>query len=338
MLGDATLRSEQLDAFRHDVLAGLAASPKRLPSRWLYDARGSELFEAITKLDEYYLTRAELGILRQHRKEIAAFCRECDVLLEYGAGAGVKSELLLSTLDDPSVYVPIDIAPDFLEQTSLRLDHAFPRLRVRPLVANFARAFTLPEDLPEGRRLGFFPGSTIGNLDTEESAALLERLARQVGPGGRAIIGVDTKKNLDVLLRAYDDKSGVTAAFNLNLLARIDRELGANFALERFRHEVRWNEGDSAIEMHIQSLIAQSVTIAGRTFGFGAGETIHTESSRKYDIAKFQALARANGWRTDRIWQDERALFAVFGLTHVPAAALSKHARRQAPAIRSRGA
>lgn len=338
MPGDNTLRSEQLEAFRHDVLAGLAASPKRLPSRWLYDARGSELFEAITKLDEYYLTRAEIGILRQHQKEIAAFCGDSRVLLEYGAGAGVKSELLLTTLADPSVYVPIDIAADFLERTSLRLDHAFPRLRVRPLVANFARAFTLPEELPEGHRLGFFPGSTIGNLDTEESAALLERLASQVGAGGRAIIGVDTKKSRDVLLPAYDDKSGVTAAFNLNLLARINRELDGNFVLERFRHEVRWNDGDSAIEMHLQSLIAQTVTIAGHTFGFGAGETIHTESSRKYDIAKFSALARANGWRTDRVWNDERNLFAVFGLTHVPAAALSEHGRQEALTIRSRGA
>ena len=313
---DAIYHSDaQLEAFRADALKGLAQSRKSLPSRWLYDDRGSELFEEITRLPEYYPTRTETAMLREHAGEIAEFCGEGVSLFEYGAGAGIKTEILVAALAAPRLYVPIDIAGDFLDQTVARFRERFPGLATRPIVADFTREFGLPEWVPDGPRVGFFPGSTIGNLDGREAALFLQRLRGLVGAHGRAIIGVDLKKSLDILIPAYDDPAGVTAQFDLNLLVRINRELDGDFVVGGFRHCAVWNEQESAIEMHLVSLTAQSATVSGRRFDFDAGETIHTESSRKYDVGGFGALAVGNGWEVARVWTDEHRLFAIFGLT-----------------------
>jgi dimethylhistidine N-methyltransferase len=307
-------RFQQFEAFRADVLAGLAQSQKTLPSRWLYDDRGCELFEQITRLDEYYLTQTETAILRKHAEEIGKFCGERPVLLEYGAGAGIKTEILIDALHAPRLYVPIDIAGDFLDQTVARFRRRFPYLSTKPIVADFTAAFTLPAWIPGGHRIAFFPGSTIGNLNVDEVTVFLQRLRGQLSAHGVAIIGVDMKKDIDILIPAYDDGAGVTAQFNLNLLTRINRELDGDFVLDRFQHSARWNESESAIEMHLVSLAAQTITVSGQRFDIDAGETIHTESSRKYDVAGFVALANNTGWRAKRLWSDERGFFTIFGL------------------------
>jgi dimethylhistidine N-methyltransferase len=300
--------------FRDDVIDGLTHLQKRLPSRWLYDERGSELFEEITQLEEYYPSRTEARILRDHAQEIAAFCGQNATILEYGAGAGVKTEILLRALSNPRIYVPVDISADCLGNTAVRLRSRFPDLATRPVVADFCVDFALPEWLPLSNRVAFFPGSTIGNLDADETQAFLRRMRVHVSEGGRAIIGADLRKPLEILLPAYDDAAGITAKFNLNMLIRINRELSADFRLETFRHEARWNEIETAVEMHLVSQCAQTVTAAGREFHFRTGESIHTESSRKFEIAGFQALVRQSGWRVARVWTDEATQFALFGL------------------------
>ena len=305
----------QHEAFRADVLAGLAQRQKTLPSRWLYDQRGSELFEEITRLDEYYLTRTETAILRAHAREMAGLLGEGAVLLEYGAGAAIKTEILIDALQRPRIYAPIDIAADFLAETVERLRHRFPELRTRPIIADFTADFDIPADVPARRRAAFFPGSTMGNLRQPEAAALLRRMRRHVGERGKAIIGLDLRKDVETLIAAYDDKRGVTAEFNLNLLARINHELGGDFALDAFAHEARWNESESAIEMRLVSLRPQLVSVAGSGFAFAQGETIHTETCRKFDVAGFTHAARLCGWRVDKLWSDPAELFAVFGLS-----------------------
>lgn len=315
MLERVDFREAQREAFRADVLAGLGAARKSLPSRWLYDDRGSALFEEITKLPEYYPTRTETGILRDHATEMAAFCGERTILIEYGAGAGVKTEILLAALVSPALYVPVDIAGDFLVEAAERIERRFPYVEIRPVVADFTSDFDLPDDLPRlPPRVAFFPGSTIGNLVRPDAVALLRRMRAHVGASGRAIVGVDLRKDLKTLLAAYDDAAGVTAQFNLNLLVRANRELGGTFDLAGFRHEARWSEAKSAVEMHLVSLKPQTATIAGRRFAFAAGETIHTEDSRKYDVEGFGGLARDAGWRTERVWTDAGRRFAVLGL------------------------
>jgi dimethylhistidine N-methyltransferase len=303
------------EPFGSDVLSGLAHSPKRLPSRWLYDDHGSELFEEITRLDEYYSTRTETGILRAFSGQIAGFCGKNVTVLEYGAGAGVKTELLIEALHHPRFYVPVDIAGDFLQHTVARFQRRFPELTTRPIIADFTSSFAMPDWVPSGERVAFFPGSTIGNLDASEVAAFLRRIQNHVGAGGRALIGVDLCKAPSILIPAYDDAAGVTARFNLNLLTRINRELAGNFIVARFQHSARWNESGAAIEMHLLSTVDQMVTVLGRTFEFSAGETIHTESSRKYSVADFTELAGQHGWRVDRVWTDDKELFGVFGLS-----------------------
>jgi dimethylhistidine N-methyltransferase len=304
----------QHEAFRADVLAGLSHRQKTLPSRWLYDQRGSELFEDITRLDEYYLTRTETAILRRHAGEMADLLGEGVVLLEYGAGAAIKTEILLDALKAPRMYAPIDIAADFLAETVARIPDRFPRLPTRPIIADFTADFDIPADIPTGRRAAFFPGSTMGNLRQPEAAALLRRMREHVGGRGKAIIGVDLRKNVETLIAAYDDKRGVTAEFNLNLLARINRELEGDFALEAFTHEARWNERESAIEMHLVSRKPQVVSVASHRFAFAQGETIHTETCRKFEVAGFAHAAQRSGWRLATIWTDPAELFAVFGL------------------------
>jgi L-histidine N-alpha-methyltransferase len=311
----AVYRDEQLDAFREDVLQGLAGAQKSLPSRWLYDPRGCELFEQITTLPEYYPTRTETAILTEHAAELAEFCGSAAHLVEYGAGAGIKTEIVVGALHSPRSYVPVDIAGEFLDMTAERYRRRFSNLAVNPVVADFTSDFSLPSGvLGEGRRVAFFPGSTIGNLNAKEAGLLLQRMRRQVGPQGAAIIGVDLKKDCNVLLPAYDDSAGVTAAFNRNILVRINRELDGQFAAAHFRHIARWNEAESAVEMHLESPIDQVIAVAGRGFGFRRGETIHTESSRKYEIKAFSELARRHGWHTQRLWTDAQRRFAVFGL------------------------
>jgi dimethylhistidine N-methyltransferase len=306
-------RTAVLDNFRADVVDGLNRSPKTLPARWLYDDHGSALFEAITQLPEYYPTRTETGILRAAAGELAAFVGPDAVLVEYGAGAAVKTEILLTALT-PAAYVPIDIAADFLALTAARVHGRFPNLAIRPVAADFMADFALPRDLPIGRRVGFFPGSTIGNLSFGEARAFLTRMAEQVGPQGAALVGVDLKKDVPTLLAAYDDAQGITAQFNINLLARINRELGGDFDLSAFRHEARWNAEEAGVEMHAISTCRQTVRIGGQSFKFEADETIHTESSRKYDLQGFADLAASGGWRVGPIWTDGDRRFAVFGL------------------------
>jgi len=314
MLDLVEKKLSQHEAFRGDVLAGLTQRQKTLPPRWFYDRRGSELFEEITRLDEYYLTRTETAILRRQAREMAAFCGEGVVLLEYGAGAAVKSEILLDALDAPRMYAPIDIAADFLAETAERIRDRFPALPTRPIVTDFTVDFDIPADIPKAPRAAFFPGSTLGNLSQSEAAALLRRMRRHVGERGAAVIGVDLRKDVATLIAAYDDKRGVTAEFNLNLLARINRELEGDFVIEAFAHEARWNERESAIEMHLVSLKPQVVSAGGSRFAFAQGETIHTETCRKYDVAGVVHAAQRSGWRMDRIWSDSAQAFAVFGL------------------------
>jgi L-histidine Nalpha-methyltransferase len=315
MLDLVESKLSQHEAFRADVLAGLSHPRKTLPSRWLYDRRGSELFEEITRLEEYYLTRTETAILRDHAEEMATLCGDGAVLLEYGAGAAIKSEILIDALRAPRLYAPIDIAADFLAETIERFRDRFPDLPVRPIITDFTVDFDIPADVPAGPRAAFFPGSTLGNLGPEDAAVLLGRMREHVGGGGKAMIGVDLRKDVETLIAAYDDKRGVTAEFNLNLLTRINRELGGDFALEAFAHEARWNERESAIEMHIVSLKPQIVSLAGSRFSFADGETIHTETCRKFDAAGFAFAAQRCGWRVEKLWSDPAQLFAMFGLS-----------------------
>jgi dimethylhistidine N-methyltransferase len=318
MLDLVESKLSQHEAFRADVLAGLSQPRKTLPSRWLYDQRGSELFEEITRLDEYYLTRTETAILRSHAKEMATLCGDGVVLLEYGAGAAIKSEILIDALHAPRLYAPIDIAADFLAETVDRFRDRFPDLPLRPIITDFTQDFDIPADVPARPRAAFFPGSTLGNLKPPDAAVLLRRMREHVGRGGKAIIGIDLRKEVETLIAAYDDQLGVTAEFNLNLLVRINRELKGNFALDAFAHEARWNERESAIEMHIVSLKPQTASVAESSFAFAQGETINTETCRKFDAAGFAFAAQRCGWRVERLWSDPAQLFAVFGLSANP--------------------
>jgi dimethylhistidine N-methyltransferase len=320
-LQNARAMEAQRDAFLDEVLTGLTRPQKTISSRWLYDDRGSELFEAITDLPEYYPTRTETAILTDRIREIATFCGRDAVVIEYGAGASVKSEILLAGLDRPRLFVPVDIAGDFLAISAERLRERFPGLDMHPVTADFTADFDLPESLPHDTgRTAFFPGSTIGNLAPAEAVRFLARVRRHVADTaasakGRAIIGIDLVKPLDVLIPAYDDAQGVTAEFNLNLLKRINRELDGTFELEKFTHEARWSPHQSAVEMHIRATAPQDVTVAGHRFSFKKDETIHTESSRKYTIDMFRDIAREAGWKLAEVWTDPAERFAVTGLS-----------------------
>jgi dimethylhistidine N-methyltransferase len=314
MLATADYRLSQPELFRQDVLAGLSGHRKTLPCRWLYDERGSELFEQITQLEEYYPTRVETGILRLNAGEIAGFIGKGATLIEYGAGAGLKTEILIAALEAPRLYVPVDISGDFLDQAVISLRHRFPAIGIWPIVADFTEDFEIPAGIPLRGRSAFFPGSTIGNLDHAETISFLRRVHRHVGARGTAVIGADLTRDVRTLIAAYNDGQGVTAAFNLNLLARINRELDGNFRLERFAHEARWNRANSAVEMHLVSLENQTVSVAGQRFDFDAGESIHTETSRKYTIPIVSALVESAGWYIDEMWTDPRQSFGVFGL------------------------
>ncbi|MDF1587269.1 L-histidine N(alpha)-methyltransferase [Marinimicrococcus flavescens] len=299
------------DDFRNAVLAGLAARPRAIPAKFLYDAEGSRLFDAITRLDDYYPTRTELGILEACAPEIARLAGPGAVLVEFGSGSSTKIRLLLDALEEPAAYLPIDISGEHLLRACRALARDYPALTVQPVVGDFTRSLSLPP-LDRGRHvLGFFPGSTIGNFTPEEAGQFLGQAALTLGPGASFVLGVDLVKPAHILRAAYDDAKGVTAAFNLNLLRRINRELGGTFDLARFAHKIVWNEALDRIEMHLESLADQTVSVAGTSFAFAAGETIHTENSYKYRLDAFTGLAFSAGWRPLAHWTDEQALFSV---------------------------
>lgn len=292
------------------ILSGFGSMPKRIESKWLYDAPGSKLFDQITELPEYYQTRTEIEILRKNADALAAQIPAGAALIELGSGSSIKTRILLDALPTLASYVPVDISDEHLQEAAGRITADYPDLEVLPIVADFTVPLALPTSLENTPKLVFFPGSTIGNFEPHQAAALMVHPAqwREVIA---FVIGTDLKKNTATLIRAYDDSAGVTAAFNLNLLTRLNRELGANFDLDSFVHEARWNETLSRIEMHLVSLRDQSVDIAGKRFGFAEGETIHTENSHKYDIEAFRRLAASAGWSPIDVWTDERELFAV---------------------------
>jgi dimethylhistidine N-methyltransferase len=310
MLQDLEPSTEE---FRLAVLAGLGQPQKTLPCKFFYDAEGSRLFDRICDLPEYYPTRTESRILQSHARDIARLVGPDACLVEFGSGAGVKIRLLLSALERPASYVPVDISRRHLLSAASSLARDFPRLNVAPICADYTQPFVLPA--PSGKApaatAGFFPGSTIGNFTPGEARAFLAGARRLLGPGSSMIVGVDLRKDEGVLTRAYDDAAGVTAAFNLNLLRRINRELGGTFKLDQFAHEARWNGGLGRIEMHLVSRRDQIVEIGRDHFAFRAGETIHTENSYKYTLDQFRALARAAGYDTRAVWTDEAALFSV---------------------------
>jgi dimethylhistidine N-methyltransferase len=302
------------DEFAAAIVAGLSRAQKTLPCRYFYDACGSALFEEITRLAAYYPTRIETEILSRHAREMTGGDGSGTVLVEFGSGSSRKTELVLAAMPALEAYVPVDVSESALEDARQRLEVRFPSLPMHPVVADFAEPLELPQDLAACRKLGFFPGSTIGNLTRGEAVPLLRAMRAQLSPAGRLLIGVDLIKNLDTLRLAYNDPEGVTADFNINLLARINRTFGHSFNLTAFRHEAIWNPKESRIEMHLVSTSDQTVRLLGRRFRLRAGETIHTENSHKYRIDGFQELARSAGWKPRRVWCDDEDLFSVHEL------------------------
>ncbi len=301
------------DQFEADVLAGLTASPKRLPPKYFYDAEGSRLFERITELPEYYPTRCEMKILRDHATDIAQVIPQGAALIEFGSGSSKKARIVLGAAADKLVaYVPVDICGPMIEQEASELRPDFPQVQVLPVCADITRMFPLPQAAKAASvRVGFFPGSTIGNFEPHGAAAFLRNAGQLLGAGACLILGADLIKPVEVLNAAYNDAEGVTARFNLNLLARINRELRGHFRLECFEHHAVYNRERHRIEMHLASLKRQKVKVAGETIDFRAGETIHTENSYKYSVESLAALARGAGWRTLATWTDAHKYFAI---------------------------
>jgi dimethylhistidine N-methyltransferase len=299
-------------AFASDVVRGLMSTPKRVPPKYFYDATGSHLFDRITEMPEYYPTRCEMLILEAHAAEIGKLIPPGAALVEFGSGSNKKARILLQVAPQLACYVPVDICGEMLAQEAVELRLDFPELKVLPVTADFTQGFALP---PEAKaapmRVGFFPGSTIGNFEPHEAAAFLRHAAAILGPGARLIVGADLIKPAEVLNAAYNDKAGVTAKFNLNLLSRINRELGGNFDVGNFEHHAFFNRERNRVEMHLASLKRQKVKVAGETIDFRAGETIHTENSYKYSIEKLAALARGAGWRPLGAWTDVRNYFSI---------------------------
>jgi len=313
-LADAHLPDEQTSTFARDAIGDLSQHPKRLSPKYFYDATGSELFEAITRLPEYYPTRTELKILRDHGGEIAAIIPKGAALVEFGAGATTKVRLLLEKCAF-GAYVPVDISGDFLNAQASALREDFPTLAVYPVAADFTTPFALPEEIASMPKVGFFPGSTIGNFEPHEASRFLRSARDILGAGAQMIIGADLEKNERVLHDAYNDASGVTARFNLNVLVRMNRELGGNFDLSAFAHRAIYNRERHRIEMHLISKKTQTVRMLGTSFSFRPGETIHTENSYKYSVERFAALARGSGWTVRESWTDEKKMFSVHALT-----------------------
>lgn len=298
------------DDFAASILAGLKADKKTIESKWFYDAEGSRLFDAITQLQEYYPTRVETGILKKHSKELSSILPAGTALVELGSGSSVKTRLVLDALPAVKHYVPVDISREHLESAADNLAADYPGIDISPLVADFTSEIVLPPAFADVPKLLFFPGSTIGNFGVGPATELLRRLHKMQNVIA-FVIGFDRIKSEATLVRAYDDKNGVTAAFNLNLLTRINRELGADFDLEAFRHEARWNKVLGRIEMHLVSKRHQSVHLLGERISFENGETIHTENSHKYTPDGFKKLNANAGWKTQKIWSDDQAQFSV---------------------------
>ena len=299
-------------SFLHDVLEGLAASPKRIPPKYFYDETGSRLFEEICRTPEYYPTRVEAALLARIAPEVAEATPESAALVEFGSGASEKTRSLLDAAPQLAAYAPIDISGAALAQAANRIAAAYPALQVIPVVDDFTLLERLPPALSGRPKVGFFPGSTIGNFAPPEAAALLRRAKHLLGQGAHFLIGVDLAKSEAVLNAAYNDAAGVTAAFNLNLLARINRELGGDFDLSAFSHRAFWNAREGRVEMHLVSARDQTVRVDGAAFAFRRDETIHTENSYKYDPEGFARLAQSAGWRVEQMWTSPPPEFAAF--------------------------
>ena len=297
-------------AFRADVLAGLSQTPKAVPARWFYDDAGSRLFEDITRLSEYYPTRAETEILTERAGEFAAMIGPGRAVVEFGSGSSVKTPLLLTAIG-PAAYVPLDISGDFLRAAAKDLAAKFPGLPVLPVEVDFMRRVELPGEVADLPKLGFFPGSTIGNMVARTAVDLLRSMRETLGVGAQLLIGMDLIKDEDVLVAAYDDSEGVTADFNLNLMRRINRELGGDIPIDALSHEARWNDDYARIEMHLIAQRDIAFSVAGRSFAMVAGETIHTENSHKFNRRTSNMLLLAGGWEPRARWLDKQGRFSL---------------------------
>lgn len=301
--------------FADAVIAGLSVRRKSIPCRFLYDARGSELFEDITRLEEYYPTRTEIGLLDTHGPEIAERAGEGCAVVEFGSGSSRKTHILLEHLDDAAAYVPIDIDDSALDDAAARLRKSFPGLPLHPVHADFSQGIALPEEIASAPKLGFFPGSTIGNFEFDEAREFLAAAGAVLGDGSSLLIGADLRKDRDILIPAYDDASGVTADFTLNLVHRINRELGARLNVALFAHEAVYNDDIGRIEIYLVSLAEQHFEILGHRFNLAEGERIHVENSHKYTVSQFHALAGQAGWQPEQVWTDKDDLFSLHYLS-----------------------
>ena len=296
-------------AFRDDVLKGLAASVPAIPARWLYDLRGSELFDDITRLPDYYPTRTETALLHDIMDDVAARVPKGSAVVEFGAGSATKTPILLEAIA-PAAYIPVDISGDYLEQSARDLQRQFPAVEVIPVVADFARPFSVPGGIEGLPKLGFFPGSTIGNFVPWSASDLLRQFRALLGPRSQLLIGMDRVKPVERLIAAYDDPQKVTASFNLNLIERINRELDGDIPADAFRHEARWNDILSRIEMHLVAQRDVGFTVSGQGFHFARGASIHTENSHKYGERGARVLLLAGGWTPVAEWSDDAGDFA----------------------------
>ncbi len=306
-----------------EIVRGLSAPQKKLPTKLFYDERGSQLFDDICNLSEYYVTRTETALMESHADEIAAELGTGAMLIEYGSGSSTKTRVLLSHLDRPAGYVPIDISAEHLIKTARALRREYPGLEIHPLAADFTQPFTLPASVngsfrENPNRVIYFPGSTIGNFERHDATELLMNMAHTLEKGGRLLIGVDLDKDPDVLQRAYDDSLGVTAEFNRNILVRLNREFGCDFDVGRFEHRAVYDAQHSRVEMHLVSLVPQTATVCGKTVTFERGETILTEYSHKYTISAFTRIAVQAGFLSRRVWTDPAELFSVHLLDVAP--------------------
>ena len=309
-------QSDDLSDFAVDVLKGLSATRKRVPPKYFYDAIGSKLFDRITEQPEYYPTRCEMRILQDNAGDIAKLISPGAALVEFGSGSNKKARILLASTPVLAAYVPVDICGEMVEQEAAELRPDCPYLNVHPVTADFTQDFELPEEAKSAPlRVGFFPGSTIGNFEPHEAAAFLRNAAKILGPNSKLIIGADLIKDAEILNAAYNDEAGITAEFNLNLLVRMNRELGGTFKLDTFEHHAFFNRERNRVEMHLASLKRQKVKVAGECFEFRAGETIHTESSYKYSVESLGALARGVGWTPSGVWTDEKKYFSIQAFT-----------------------
>jgi len=318
LLDDVPANAGADPQFRSDVLTGFGMRPQRaIPARWFYDRRGSELFEEITRLPEYYPTRVEVALLKENRGDIGRIVGSNRAVIEFGSGSSTKTPTVLGSID-PAAYVPIDISGEFMRQSVAVLAGTFPDLRIVPIEADFTKPIALPDEVRHMPKLGFFPGSTIGNMVPQDAISLLRAMYETLGVGAMLLIGIDRTKDEETLVRAYDDSDGVTAAFNLNLLDRINRELDGDIPLNAFRHVALWNSWEARIEMHLEATRNVVFTIDGHRFAMTAHETLHTENSHKYDFNGASLLLRAGAWTPVCHWTDPEEKFLLFLATAAP--------------------